>query len=173
MQAPVRLKLPEATSNAKLNGRTMVEEKLSELGLQLPTPTIPAANYVPYTLAVNALYISGQLPMGQAGIAHVGQVGAEVELEDAQAAAELCALNILAQVKAALGGFDRVVQCLKLGGFVNAAPGFTEHPAVINGASDLIVYALGERGKHARFAIGCSSLPLNAAVEVDALFHID
>ena len=165
--------LPDANLTAKLDGRTMVEEKLSELGLQLPTPASAVANYVPYTLAVNTLYISGQLPMGQAGIAHAGQVGAEVELEDAQAAAELCALNVLAQVKAALGGFDRVVQCLKLGGYVNAAPGFTELPAVINGASDLMVYALGERGKHARIAIGCSSLPLHAAVEIDATFHID
>lgn len=151
----------------------MVEDKLSELGLQLPAPARPAANYVPYTLAVNALYISGQLPMGLGGVAFTGQLGVDVSLEEGQSAAELCALNILAQVKAALGGFDRVVRCVKLGGFVNAASGFTEHPAVINGASDLMFYVLGERGAHARIAVGCSSLPLNAAVEVDAIFHID
>jgi len=149
-----------------------VEQRLAALNLQLPSPAAPAANYVPYLIDGSRLYVSGQLPMGPDGLAFAGRVGAELDLDQAQQAARLCALNILAQAKAALGAFERIEQCLKLGGFVNALAGFTDHPKVVNGASDLMVAALGDRGRHTRFAVGANGLPLGAAVEVDALFAI-
>jgi enamine deaminase RidA (YjgF/YER057c/UK114 family) len=117
--------------------------------------------------------VSGQLPMQEGGIAVSGQLGADVPLELGQDAARLCALNLLAQAKAALGDLDRIGQLLRLNGFVNAARGFGDHPKVINGASDLMVEVLGDRGRHTRLAVGCSSLPLNAAVEIDAVFAIE
>lgn len=150
-----------------------VEAQLNELGVELPSPAAPAANYVPFLVSGKQLFISGQLPMGPDGLAYTGRVGADLDLEAGVAAARLCAINILAQAKAALGDLDRIKQCLKLGGFVNAVPDYTQHPEVINGASDLIVAALGEQGKHTRFALGVGSLPRNAAVEIDALFAID
>ncbi|MGI9382398.1 MAG: RidA family protein [Methyloligellaceae bacterium] len=146
-----------------------VEARLNELGIELPAAAAPAANYVPYTISGNQLFVSGQMPMGPDGVAYKGKLGADVDEEAGQAAARLCAINILAQAKAALGDLDRIEQCLKLGGFVNAVPDFTNHPKIINGASDLIVEVLGEKGRHARFAVGVGSLPLDAAVEVDAV----
>jgi enamine deaminase RidA (YjgF/YER057c/UK114 family) len=149
-----------------------VESRLAALGLSLPSAPAPAANYVPFCLAHNFLYIAGQLPRGPSGIVYTGKVGTDLSIEDGQKAAQLCCLNILAQVKAALGGFDRVVQCVRLTGFVNAAPDFRDHPQVINGASDLMVALLDAKGRHTRAAVGVSSLPSDAAVEIDATFAI-
>ena len=146
-----------------------VETRLNELQIELPAPAAPAANYVPYILSGSQLFVSGQLPFGPDGLAFTGKLGADVDVATGQQAARLCAINILAQAKAALGDLDRIDQCLKLGGFVNAVPDFTDHPQVVNGASDLIVAALGDKGRHTRFAVGCGSLPLGAPVEVDAL----
>jgi enamine deaminase RidA (YjgF/YER057c/UK114 family) len=149
-----------------------VESRLAALGLSLPSAPAPAANYVPFCLAHNFLYIAGQLPRGPSGIVYTGKVGTDLSIEDGQKAAQLCCLNILAQVKAALGGFDRLVQCVRLTGFVNAAPDFRDHPQVINGASDLMVALLDAKGQHTRVAVGVSSLPSGAAVEIDATFAI-
>ncbi|MFN7709744.1 MAG: RidA family protein [Holosporales bacterium] len=150
-----------------------VENILEKMGYVLPDLTPAIANYIPWRLSGSLVYVSGQLPM-QAGKPHyVGKVGQEFSLEEGQKAAELCAINILAQLKQAVDGdWSRVVACVRLGGFVNATADFTAHPQVINGASNLIVDALGERGKHARAAVGVGSLPLGVAVEVEALFEI-
>lgn len=157
-------------SDALGNG---VEERLAVLGLGLPVAAAPAANYVPWTISSSTLYIAGQLPFEDGKLAVVGPVGSEVDTERAQRAAMLCGLNILAQAKAALDGdLERIVRCLKLGGFVNAPAGFTDHPMIINGASDLMVAVLGDAGRHARFAVGASSLPMNVTVEIDAVFEI-
>jgi enamine deaminase RidA (YjgF/YER057c/UK114 family) len=149
-----------------------VEARLAALGLSLPSAPAPAANYVPFCLANDFLYIAGQLPRGPSGIVYTGRLGAEVSVDEGQKAAQLCCLNILAQVKAALGGFARVRQCVRLNGFVSSAPGFYDHPQVINGASDLIMDVLGDRGRHTRIALGAASLPGNSAVEIDAVFAV-
>ncbi len=150
-----------------------IEERLAELGLTLPAAAAPAANYVPWTRSGDTLYIAGQLPFEDGKLEIKGQVGGAVSLEDGKRAARLCALNILAQARAALDGdLDRVTRCLKLGAFVAAAPGFAEHPQVVNGASDLMVEAMGDAGRHARFAVGVSGLPLDAAVEIDAILEV-
>jgi enamine deaminase RidA (YjgF/YER057c/UK114 family) len=150
-----------------------IASRLEELGITLPTPAKPVANYVPYTVSGNLVFVSGQIPFGPDGLQYQGKVGADLTAEDGIAAARLCAINILAQLRAALDGdLDRVVRCLKLGGFVNSVPDFADHPAVINGASDLMVDVLGDRGRHARFAVGAGSLPRNVAVEVDAIFEV-
>lgn len=149
------------------------ESRLAEHGITLPEAAKPAGNYVPFVLTGNLLFVSGQLPFGPDGkIAHTGKLGDEVSLEDGQQAARLCALNILAQAKAALGGLERIARCVKVGGFVNCTPDFVQQPQVINGASDLLALALGDRGAHARFAVGAANLPAGAAVEVDAIFEI-
>ena len=150
-----------------------VEARLAALGVSLPQVPAAVANYVPFLHIDGQLFISGQLPIREGSIAVAGKVGGGVDLAQAQDAARLCALNILAQAKAALGDLDRIVQCLRLNGFVNAAPDFTDHPKVINGASDLIVEVLGTKGRHTRIAVGCVSLPLGASVEIDAIFAID
>lgn len=149
-----------------------IEKRLEELGIALPDAPAPAANYVPFTLTADRLYTAGQISVIAGGEKFLGKVGAEVEADTAYRAARACALNILAQAKAALGELDRIERCLKLGGFVNATPDFTDHPEVINGASDLMVEVLGDKGKHARFAVGCGSLPRNVQVEIDAIFAI-
>ena len=150
-----------------------IASRLEELGITLPTPATPVANYVPYTVSGNLVFVSGQIPFGPDGLQYQGKVGADLTAEDGIAAARLCAINILAQLREALDGdLDRVVRCLKLGGFVNSVPDFADHPAVINGASDLMVDVLGDRGRHARFAVGAGSLPRNVAVEVDAIFEV-
>ena len=143
-----------------------------ELELELPQVTMPIANYLPYLVVDNMVFISGQLPMENGKVAFTGQLGAAVSVEQGSEAAHLCGLNILAQLKAAIGSLDKVKRCVKLSGFVNAVPEFTDHPKVINGASDLMVRVFGEKGKHARAAVGVSSLPLGAAVEVEAVFEI-
>lgn len=151
-----------------------IEARLKELGIDLPVAAAPAANYVPYVLKANTLYISGQLPMEGGKVAVTGLVGGDVDVATAQRAAELCAINILAQVKAALGGdLGRVRRVLKLNGFIASAPGFIEQHVVMNGASNLIANVLGDAGKHARAAVGMAALPFNAAVEVDAILDVD
>ena len=150
-----------------------IEARLKALDLVLPEIATPRANYVPFLHLDRLLVVSGQLPMREGQIAVAGRLGADLDIAKGQEAAELCALNILAQAKAALYDLDRIVQCLRINGFVNASPEFTDHSKVLNGASDLMVTVLGERGCHTRVAVGCASLPLGAAVEVDALFAID
>lgn len=149
-----------------------VEARLQEAGIELPAAAAPAANYVPYVMTGNQLFVSGQLPIIEGGESFTGKVGDDAGVETAQRAARACAINILAQAKSALGDLERIEQCIKLGGFVNAVPDFTDHPEVINGASNLMVDALGDKGRHARFAVGCGSLPRNVLVEVDAVFAV-
>ena len=150
-----------------------VEGRLARLGLTLPEAPSPAANYVPYTTAKGLLFIAGQAPVRDGKYAATGRVGAEVTVEAAQAAARLCGLNVLAQVKAAVGGdWSRVKGCARICGYVSSAPGFFEQPKVLDGASDLMVQALGEAGKHARSALGVAALRGNVPVVVDAIFEL-
>ncbi|MDH5722893.1 MAG: RidA family protein [Alphaproteobacteria bacterium] len=150
-----------------------IAKKLEELGFSLPQAAAPAANYVPYVISGNMVYVSGQIPFLNGEKMHLGCVGEDLTIEQGVEAAQACALNILAQVNEAVGGdFSKVKRCVKLGGFVNCIPDFINQPVVINGASDLIAEALGEAGKHARFAVGAPSLPLGVAVEIDAIFEI-
>lgn len=149
------------------------DARLAELGLTLPNAVAPAANYVPARRSGNMIYIAGQVPSADGKDQFVGKLGLDVSIEDGQKAARLCAINILAQLRQALGGsLDRVVGCVRLGGFVNATPDFGDQPKVINGASDLMVAVFGDAGRHARAAVGCASLPRNVAVEVDAIFEV-
>ncbi len=150
-----------------------VEQKLAAMHIQLPQPVTPVANYVPFALSGNTVFVSGQLPMKEGKLQFVGKVGREFSVEQGQAAARLCGINLLAQLRAACGGnLDRVKRCLRLGVFVSATEEFTDHPKIANGVSDLMVEALGEAGKHARFAVGVHQLPFGVAVEVDAVFEI-
>ena len=150
-----------------------VESRLKDLGIQLPTPPAPVASYVPYVVSGNLVFISGQVTVAADGLKYVGTVGKEISVEDGKAAARLCAVNLIAQVKAAAGGdLDRVKRCVKVTVFVNAVPGFTQHPEVANGASDLFVEVFGDAGKHARAAVGAGSLPRNVATEVEAVFEL-
>ncbi len=151
-----------------------IEARLEKIGLTLPQPGKAAANYLPYTISKDGtLYIAGQIPYLNGQEMHKGRLGDTLTVEQGQEAAKACALNILAQVKEAVeGDWSRVNRCLKLGGFVNATPDFNEHPAVINGASFLMIDAMGDAGKHARFAVGVSNLPFGVAVEIDAIFDI-
>jgi enamine deaminase RidA (YjgF/YER057c/UK114 family) len=147
--------------------------RLKELGIDLPTPPAPVASYVPYTFSGNQLFISGQIPLKDGKPQFIGRIGDGLSLEEGQAAARQCAINILAQLNAAVDGeLSRVVRCLKLGVFVNAVPGYTQQPEVANGASDLMVAVFGNAGKHARAAVGVGSLPRGVAVEVEAVFEI-
>jgi enamine deaminase RidA (YjgF/YER057c/UK114 family) len=150
-----------------------IEARLKALDLVLPEVASPVANYVPFLHLNGQLFVSGQLPIERGKIAYKGRLGDTLALEEGVEAARLCLLNILAQVKKALADLDRIEQCLRLNGFVNAAPDFTDHPKVINGASDLLVEILGPKGRHSRVALGCASLPFGAAVEIDALFAIE
>jgi enamine deaminase RidA (YjgF/YER057c/UK114 family) len=151
-----------------------IEERLHAAGYILPPAIVPAGNYVPYTRSGNQLFIAGQLCYGADGkvaAAHIGRVGEDVSIEDATVAARLCALNILAQAKSALGSLDRIERCLRVFGCVNAISPFPSVSIVMNGASDLLVLALGDKGHHARMTIGCL-LPRNAAAEVEAVFEV-
>lgn len=147
-----------------------VAEKLKALGIALPEPVAPVANYVPFVKSGNLLFISGQVSLGPDGLVR-GRLGENMDLEAGQAAARLCGINLLAQAQAALGSLDKVTRVVKLGGFVNATGDFTEIPKVINGCSDLMVDVLGDAGRHARSAVACPVLPLGAAVEVDAVIE--
>ena len=150
-----------------------IEKKLEELGIVVPDAPLPAANYVPFVVSGGLLFVSGQLPMEGGEIAVRGKLGAEVSLEQGVRAARLCAINVLAVAKKALGGdWQRIRGLVKVGGFVSCVPEFTKHPLVVNGASDLLAEVLGERGRHARFAVGAPSLPLDVAVEVEAIFAV-
>jgi enamine deaminase RidA (YjgF/YER057c/UK114 family) len=149
-----------------------VEKKLQELGIVLPTPPAPLANYVPAVRTGNLLFLSGQVSTVAGGETIKGKLGAEVDLARGQAAARLCAINLLAQAKAALGDLDQIKRCVRLGGFVNALPTFAQLPQVVNGASDLIVAVLGDAGRHSRYAVGVAELPNDAAVEVEAVFEV-
>lgn len=150
-----------------------IERRLADLGLQLPEAAAPAANYVPYTIHDKLVFVSGQLPMRDGRVVITGRLDDDVSPDLGEEAARLCALNVLAQAKAACeGDLTRLARCLKLGGFVSCTSDFFDHPKVINGASNLIVAVMGEAGRHARFAVGCTNLPLNAAVEVEAIFAL-
>lgn len=151
---------------------SLIEENLTKAGFTLPAAPAPVANYVPWIRSGNLVHISGQISkIGDSEV--LGHLGGEVSLEDGIRAAQLCALNLFSQLKAACEGeLSRAQRCLRLGGFVAATPAFTDHPKVINGASDLMVTAMGERGRHARAAVGVASLPLGVAVEIDGLFEV-
>ena len=150
-----------------------IDAHLVELGIELPQAAAAVANYVPYVFDGGQLWIAGQVPFWNGAVKYTGRVGESVSLVEAVDAAKVCALNILAQTKAALGSLDRVTRIVKLGGFVNAVPGSTDHPKIINGASDLMVEIFGDKGKHARSAVGAASLPLGVPVEIDAVIAFD
>ena len=150
-----------------------IHDTLKSLGYDLPQAAGPAANYVPYVISEKTLYIAGQIPFLNGQKMHIGRIGEDLSIEQGIDAAHACALNILAQVDAAVEqDWSRVHRCLKLGGFVNCTPDFYDHPKVINGASDLIGAVMGDAGQHARFAVGAPSLPLGVAVEIDAIFAL-
>jgi enamine deaminase RidA (YjgF/YER057c/UK114 family) len=149
-----------------------VEKTLADMGITLPDSPPPAANYVSTVQTGSLLFVSGQISRSPTGEEVVGTLGAGVTLAQGQRAAEICAINILAQVKSAIGDLDRVVRVVRLNGFVNATPDFTDHPQVINGASNLIAKVLGDKGKHSRCALGVASLPFGVAVEIDAVVEI-
>lgn len=149
-----------------------IAERLKALGVTLPPAPPALANYVPYVLAGNTLYVSGQISRGADGAVITGQLGVSLTVEQGQAAARTSALAILAQAEAALGSLERIARVARLNGFVNAAPGFADHPKVMNGASDLIAEVLGDAGRHTRVAVGVSSLPADAAVEIDAIIIV-
>lgn len=149
-----------------------IDARLQKLGIELPRPAAPVANYVGAVVAGNLLVVSGQLPIGPEGIPIKGKLGAGVSEAQGKEAARLCAINVLAQAKAALGDLSRIRRCIRLGGFVNAVPDYQAIPQIINGASDLIVEVLGDAGRHARYAVGVAQLPLDVPVEVEAMFEI-
>lgn len=149
-----------------------IDQKLADLGIVLPSPKAPVANYVPVVRTGNLLFVSGQVSVDSAGTVTTGKLGAGMSIEDGRAAARLCAINVLAQVKAATGDLNQVARIVKLVGFVNSSLDFTDQPAVINGSSDLLVEVFGDKGRHARSAVGVASLPFNAAVEVEAIIEI-
>jgi enamine deaminase RidA (YjgF/YER057c/UK114 family) len=149
-----------------------VEKKLRELGIVLQDPVAPSANYVPFVRTGNLLMVSGQICFADGKLVATGKLGGGVSIEDGQKAARACAINVLAQVKAAIGDLDKVVRVVRLGGFVNSAPTFLEGPKVMNGASDLMVAAFGDKGRHARSTVGVAVLPLDSAMEVEALFEV-
>ena len=148
-----------------------IDRKLAELGLTLPAPAAPVASYIPAVEAGGLLHVSGQLPFKD-GVVMTGRLGADANLAYGQDAAQRCALMLVAQIKAALGGLHRVERIVKLGVFVNSAPGFTDQPKVANGASDLMFALFGDAGRHARSAVGVAALPLGAVVEIDAIVQI-
>jgi enamine deaminase RidA (YjgF/YER057c/UK114 family) len=150
-----------------------IDAKLAELGITLPSPTAPIANYVPYVVAGDLVVVSGQLPLLDGKVAYTGKLGASVSVEQGQAAARQCFINVLLQLRAACGGdLDRVRRVVRLGGFIACPPDFTQHATVMNGASDLAVAVFGDAGRHARTTIGVPCLPIDAAVEVEGLFQI-
>ena len=149
-----------------------IEKRLSDLGVTLPVAAAPAANYVPYCRSGNLLFTAGQLPLKDGKLQASGLLGRDVDTASGKDAARYCAINILAQAKAALGDLEKISRLVKITVFVASAPDFVEQHLVANGASDFLVAALGERGKHARSAVGAACLPLNAAVEIEAIFEV-
>lgn len=150
-----------------------IEQKLTSMGIILPIASMPAANYVPYTISGNLVFLSGTLPMKDGKPQGIGKLGRELSLEQGQETARLCGINILSQLKAACGGdLSRVVRCVRMGIFIASAEGFTDQSKVANGVSDMMVEIFGDAGRHARFAVGVAELPFGASVEVDATFEI-
>ena len=151
-----------------------IEQRLTELGIALPAPNAPAANYVPFVRVGRLVYVSGQTPRRDGAVAFVGKVERDVTIDNAATAARLCGLGLLAHLKVACGGdLDRVVRCVRLTGYVNSDPDFAAQPLVVNGASDLMVDVFGERGRHARTAVSAGALPSGVAVEVEGIFEIE
>ncbi len=149
---------------------SQVEQRLAEMGITIGVAAAPAAKYLPFVISGNHIFVSGQLPMQDGAIKYQGKLGGDISLEDGEAAAKLCAINIIAQLKAAVGDLDRITRIVKLGGFVNSTADFTKQPAVINGASNLMFDAFGEAvGAHARAAVSSPALPFDVAVEIDAV----
>jgi enamine deaminase RidA (YjgF/YER057c/UK114 family) len=149
-----------------------IEARLKELKIELPKAAAPVANYVPCVQAGNLLFVSGQVTFWNGELKHIGKVGKEISVEEGQQAARLCALNVIAQVRAHLGDLDRVKRVCQVQGFVNCPVDFKDHPKAVNGASDLFVEVFGEAGKHSRAAVGMGSLPANVAVEVAAVLEV-
>ena len=149
------------------------EEKLAELGIELPTPPKPVASYVPVIQTGNLCFVSGQLPVRNGRIMAVGSVPNQCTAEEAREGAELCAINILAQLKMHLGSLDRVKQIVRLNGFVQSDNAFVKQPEILNGASEFLVEVLGDKGRHTRVAIGVIELPLNASIEIDAIVEVE
>ena len=150
-----------------------IETRLADMGITIPEPPAPVAAYVGHVIHNGIVTVSGQLPLAGGTLSQTGLLGAGVSIEEGAAAAQVCAINILAQIKVACGGdFERIVQCIRLGGFVASTPDFTDQPKVINGASEFIGAVLGDKGVHARAAVGVAALPMNASVEVEATFAI-
>ena len=151
----------------------MIEEKLKEIGIKLPDPPSPAGSYIPVVISKNIAYVSGQIPIKSGEVSFTGKVPVEQSIENAQNAAKLCIINALAQLKSQLGSLDKISKILRVSGFVNSTPNFSEHPQVINAASDLLYQIFGDTGKHTRTAIGVNSLPLNSTVEIDMIVEIE
>jgi len=160
-------------NEGKENVMAQLEKKLADLGIVLPTPAAPIANYVGFVRVGALLFVSGQICLGADGkLVAKGKLGAGVSVEAVQMAASACAVNLLSQVKAALGDLDKVVRVVRLGGFINSAPSFLDGPKVMNGASDLMVEVFADKGRHARTTVGVAALPVDAAVEVEGLFEV-
>ena len=150
-----------------------ITTRLAELGIELPEPAAPAANYIPFVVTGNLIFVSGQITVWNGELRHIGRLGENIDIDEGYQAARLCGLNLIAQAKAAAqGDLDKIKRVVKLGGFVNSTPDFTDQPKVINGTSDLMAEVFGEGGKHARFAVGAPTLPLCVAVEVDGVFEL-
>ena len=149
----------------------MIEEKIKTIGIKLPNPPSPAGSYIPVVKSGNLLYVSGQIPMEDGKVVFTGKVS-DTNIETAQKSARICAINILAQLKKELGDLEKISRIIRLSGFVNSGPEFTQQPKVINAASDLFYEIFGEGGKHSRIAVGVSSLPLNSMTEIDAIVEI-
>ena len=150
----------------------MIEEKLQSLNISLPTPPKPAGSYIPVVVSKSWAFVSGQIPIKDGKVAFIGKVPTAQSIENAQKAAKLCAINALAQLKAEIGDLDKIQKIIKVSGFVNSEQNFSEHPKVINAASDFLYDVFGEKGKHSRIAIGVNSLPLDSTVELDMIVEI-
>ena len=151
-----------------------IDAKLKELGIEVPEPAAPVANYVPFVVVGKLVFISGQVPLVDGKPQYIGKVGTTFSVEEGQQAARICAINLIAQMRAAAGGdLDKVKRVVRLGGFVNSTPDFTQQPSVVNGASDVMVEVFGDKGKHCRTAVSAGALPLDVAVEVDAVIELE
>jgi len=151
----------------------VIEKRLDALNIILPSPPKPVGSYVPVLITGKLAFVSGQIPIKDDKVIYAGKVSKDISVEDAQKAARLCVINALAQLKAELGSLDRISKIVKVSGFVNSPPEFTDQPKVINGASDLLFEIFGQKGQHARIAVGVLSLPLNSAVEIDLIAEIN
>lgn len=151
-----------------------IDARLAELGIELPHAAAPAANYIPYVVTGDLIFVSGQVPFWNGELKGVGKVGRDMDIPAAQEIARICGLNLIAQARAACDGdLDLISGVVKVGGFVNAVPDFDQHPEIINGCSDLMVDVFGDKGRHSRFAVGAGSLPRGVAVEIEAIFRRD